>query len=495
MNKCFFVVPDTFLKLAERWYTLSDIHWTKLRCNGVKTVLVIGGGITGLSAIYELQKWKREKQSDVRLILVEAAPELGGKIRTVKEDGFIMEAGADSIVSRKANHMSFIQELGLENEVVYNATGRSFLFIEGELKPIPADAVFGIPTSIESLAKSTLVSAEGKVAALQDFYTKNETFTENDSIGTFLEHFFGKELVEKQIAPVLSGVYSGELSNLTIASTLPYLLDYKDEYGSIIKGFSINKEKFQSGGEKKFLSFKDGLGSLIDAFERELEDVEVIKNAKINKIEKVNNCYQVSLVNHEVIEVDHAILSIPHTEAVTLFHGPELEKEFAQLKNSSMISVYVGFDVPDHVLPLDGTGFIKANSDEITCNACTWTSRKWKHTSKTGNLLVRLFYKSSHPSFASLKEMQEHELLQVALADLKKSLGIKAEPVASVVTNWSDCMPNYLITHPQTVKALESKMDELYPGILLAGCSYYGVGIPDCIENGENVARKMVSYL
>lgn len=461
----------------------------------MKTVLVIGGGITGLSAMYELQKWKKENQSEVRLILVEASSQLGGKIRTIKDNEFIMEAGADSIVSRKANHMSFIQELGLEDEVVYNATGRSFLFTEGELKPIPADAVFGIPTSIESLAKSTLVSAEGKVEALQDFYTKNETFTKNDSIGAFLEHFLGKELVEKQIAPVLSGVYSGELGNLTIASTLPYLLDYKEEYGSIIKGFSINKEKFQSGGEKKFLSFKNGLGLLIDRFEQELKDVEIIKNAKTNKIEKINNCYHVSLINHEVIEADHVVLSIPHTEAVKLIADQELEKEFNRLKNSSMISVYIGFDVPDHMLPLDGTGFIKANSDEITCNACTWTSRKWKHTSKTRNLLVRLFYKSSDPSFSALKEMSEQELLQVALADVKKSLGIKAEPVASIVTNWSDCMPNYLITHPQTVKTLESKMGEQYPGILLAGCSYYGVGIPDCIENGENVARKVVSQL
>ncbi|MCQ6276999.1 protoporphyrinogen oxidase [Bacillus sp. V3B] len=461
----------------------------------MKTVLVIGGGVTGLSAMCELQKWKKENQSDVRLILTEASSELGGKICTVKDAGFIMEAGADSIVARKANHMSFIRELGLEQEVVYNATGRSFLFTEGELKPIPADSVFGIPTSIESLAKSTLVSAKGKVEALQDFYTKNESFTKNDSIGTFLESFFGKELVEKQIAPVLSGVYSGELSNLTIASTLPYLLDYKEEYGSIIKGFSVNKEKFQIGGEKKFLAFKNGLGTLIDRFEQELEDVEIVKNAVVTKIEKVNSSYHVSFKNHEVIEVDHVVLSIPDTAAIKLLHNQEIRKEFDRLKNSSMISVYVGFNVPDHVLPLDGTGFIKADSDEITCNACTWTSRKWKHTSHTGNLLVRLFYKSSHQAFSTLKEMSEEELLQVALADLNKSLGINAKPVASVVTDWSDCMPNYLITHPQTVEALESKMDELYPGILLAGCSYYGVGIPDCIENGERVARKIVSFL
>jgi protoporphyrinogen/coproporphyrinogen III oxidase len=220
----------------------------------MKTVLIIGGGVTGLSAMHELHKWKKENQSNLRLILVEASPELGGKIRTVKEDGFVMEAGADSIVARKAIGMSFIEELGLEDEVVYNDVGRSFIYSCGELKPIPTDSVFGIPASVESLAKSTLVSAEGKVEALKDFYTTNSKFTKNDSIGTFLEYFFGKELVEKQIAPVLSGVYSGELSELTIASTLPYLIDYKEEHGSIIKGLEANKKKFLGGGEKKFFS-------------------------------------------------------------------------------------------------------------------------------------------------------------------------------------------------------------------------------------------------
>ncbi|WP_394237631.1 protoporphyrinogen oxidase [Niallia oryzisoli] len=460
----------------------------------MKTVLVIGGGITGLSALFELQKWKKEHQSDVRLVLAEASDELGGKIRTIKNGEFIMESGADSIVARKAKTMSFIQDLGLESEVVYNDTGRSFIFTDGELKPIPEESVFGIPASIESLAKTTLVSAEGKVEALKDFYTKNETFTKNDSVGAFLEYCFGKELVEKQIAPVLSGVYSGNLSDLTIASTLPYLLDYKVEYGSIIKGFAANKEKFQSG-ERKFLSFKNGLSSLIDAYAHRLEDVEILKNTKAVSIEKVNGRYLVSFSNHDGLEVDHVMLCVPHSEAEKLLEDHELKQEFNRLKNSSMISVYVGFDIPDHVLPLEGTGFITADSDSISCNACTWTSRKWKHTSKTGNLLVRVFYKSSNPKYSQLLQMTESELLQFALSDLQKSLGIQAEPVVSVITDWTGTMPNYSISHPKTVKEIEDKLAISYPGIYIAGCSYYGVGIPDCIENGQRTADKIISTL
>ncbi|WP_040203466.1 protoporphyrinogen oxidase [Neobacillus jeddahensis] len=457
----------------------------------MKTVVVIGGGITGLSALYELQKWTKTNSVGVRLVLTEASNQLGGKIRTLTQNGFMMEAGADSIVARKMESMSLIEELGLEQDVVYNATGRSFIYMDGELKPIPEDAVFGIPASLESLATSSLVSAEGKVAALKDFYTKNDSFTKNDSIGSFLEYFLGTELVEKQIAPVLSGVYSGRLSDLTIASTLPYLIDYKEKYGSIIKGLEANKQQFK-GGERKFLSFQNGLSTLIDALEAKLDTVEILKNTKATKIEKVDSRYHVGLGNQDIIEADYVILSIPHTAAESLLDDPKLQHEFSGLKNSSLISVYVGFDVPDSILPADGTGFITANTEELTCNACTWTSRKWEHTSTSGNLLVRLFYKSSLPSFSSLKEMDQDELLEIALGDIRKSLGITAAPIASVVTNWTDQMPNYLITHPKSVAALESKLAADYPGILLAGCSYYGVGIPNCIENGVESARKIM---
>lgn len=461
----------------------------------MKTVLVIGGGVTGLSAMYELNKWKKENDQDIRLVLAESAEQLGGKIRTVRRGGFVIESGADSIVARKADAMNFIQELGLEEDVVYNAAGRSYIYSDGELKLIPADSVFGIPASVESLAKSTIVSAEGKVEALKDFYTKNDRFTKNDSIGDFLEHFFGKELVEKQIAPVLSGVYSGNLSDLTIASTLPQVFDYKEKYGSIIKGFEENKTVFQSGRGKKFLSFNNGLDALIDAYEERLDGTEILKNTQAVKIEKTDSGYKVDFSNGESLEPDHVVLGIPHNAAATLFDDQGLKAEFELLKNSSLISIYLAYDIPDSELPEDGTGFITANTDELNCNACTWTSRKWKHTSGSGNLLVRLFYKSSHPAFAFLKEMDEDELLKTALADIEKSLGITAEPAASEVTNWTEKMPNYLISHPQTVAALESRLSRDYPGIWLAGCSYYGVGIPDCIESGAETAMKIIENM
>ncbi|GAE05110.1 protoporphyrinogen IX oxidase, aerobic, HemY [Paenibacillus sp. JCM 10914] len=216
------------------------------------TTVVIGGGITGLSTLYYLQKERKRQAQQMNLILIEASEALGGKIRTVHEGDFIMETGADSIVSRKSNVAPLLDELQLTSRVVYNATGTSFIYTDQGLKKIPEESVFGIPLSMQALAESELVSAEGKVEALKDYYTPNKSFTKTDSLGHFLEAFLGKELVAKQIAPVISGVYSGDLYELTIASTFPFLLDYKDQYGSIMRGWRRIKQSIWERATKSF---------------------------------------------------------------------------------------------------------------------------------------------------------------------------------------------------------------------------------------------------
>lgn len=460
--------------------------------NNLKKVVVIGGGITGLSTMYYLQQLKRSLQLDMKLTLIEANSTLGGKIRSIKNGEFIMETGADSIVARKEGAAALLDELDLHDEIVHNSTGKSYIYHHNELKPIPDDTVFGIPMSKEALFSSELISEDGKNEALKDFTTENTTFTKDSSIGLFLESFLGKEMVENQIAPVLSGVYSGKLNELTIATTLPYLLDYKNQYGSIIRGLSENKARFQSSDNKKFVSFKNGLSTLIDKMESELTDVEILKGVPTTAVVRDQEQYFIQFSNHEQIEADYVVLSTPHSVAQSLLKNEELNSIFDELISSSLISVYLGFDIPDEKLPADGTGFIVPENSDLTCNACTWTSRKWEHTSKNHNLLLRLFYKNTNPEvFEHISTLSEEDLVQVALKDVEKSLGITGKPISVEVTKWLDKMPKYHLNHRKTIEALNGKLAAEYPNIILAGCSYYGVGIADCIMNGKNTARKI----
>ena len=461
----------------------------------MKKAVVIGGGITGLSAMHYLERMKKQHGLELELELIEKEEELGGKIRTVKKEGFTMEVGADSIVARHASVLPLIEELGLEEQMVYNGTGISYLYTDNQLYAIPKNTVFGIPMDREALMSSTLVSQQGKERALQDFESVNDRFTKDSSIGEFLEAFLGTELVDRQIAPVLSGVYSGSLRELTLASTLPYLIDYKNDYGSIIKGFEAHKESFQGAANKKFISFGGGMADLIDRLEEQMETALVRKGVETNSLEKQGGRYKLNFSDGTSSEADFVVLAIPHQHAQALVKDEMLDEEFGQLLNSSLISVYVGYDLPDDQLPADGTGFIVTEGSDLACNACTWTSRKWPHTSEAHKLLVRLFYKSTNPVFAELQNATDEQIAEKAKADIQKSLGIEQLPSVIEVTPWNELMPNYHMGHKTAVMSLEARLSGAYPGVHLAGSSYYGVGIGACIQNGKNLAQQIATAI
>lgn len=461
----------------------------------MKTVVVVGGGITGLCTLHYLKRQAEKKNVNVRYILVEKNPYLGGKIHTTREKGFIMEDGADSMVARYPAVRKLIEELDFESELVYNETGISYIYTNNELHAIPQGSIFGIPMDEESLKSSTLISEEGKERVLKDAEIPNTKFTKESSIGEFLEYFLGEEIVHKQIAPVLAGVYSGDLYQLSLANTLPYLIDYKNEYGSIMKGFEANREHFEREANKKFISFRNGLDSIITRLEQLLPEVEFHKNIATKKIEKHSEYYEVVLENNEHIKADFVVLAVPNQVVKQLLTDDELQLHLEKFTEASAITMYLGFHISDSVLPKDGTGFIVSHNNDLVCDASTWTSRKWKHTSQNGNLLVRVFYKSSNPRYNELVVMSEEELTEVALEDIRKSINIQEKPVVVNVTKWIDAMPRYDKNHNEALQVVVNQIEEKYPNLFIAGCSYFGVGIGACIENGKETAEKIMNRI
>ena len=460
----------------------------------MKTVAVVGGGITGLCTMHYLKRQMQEKGIEAQLVLIERNGYLGGKIHSEHEGGFIMETGADSIVARHPGVLELVRELGFESELVYNETGISYIHTNNVLHAIPAGSTFGIPMSIDSLKASTLISEEGKERALKDLEMPNPGFTKESSIGEFLEYFLGEEIVRKQIAPVLAGVYSGDLYQLSLASTLPYLVDYKNDYGSIIKGFEANRQQFEKAANKKFISFQNGLSSLIDRLEESMPEVTFMKNTAVHSISKEGDRYQVE-TDGEAITADVVVLAVPNATVQRVLSDQTLEKNLSRFTTASAITLYLGFDVPDSILPADGTGFIVSHNSDLVCDASTWTSRKWKHTSKDGNLLVRLFYKNVNPRYEELAAMTDEELVKVAQQDVKRSLGIEEEPNVVNVTKWINQMPRYDLAHNEALGCIVEDLAERYPSLLLAGCSYFGVGIGACIQNGRKTAEQIIEAL
>lgn len=206
-----------------------------MRVSGEKRkVAVVGGGITGLAAVYYLQKEAREKGYPLEVVLIEASHRLGGKIQTMRKDGFIIERGPDSFLARKKSFGILAEDLGIDDQLVSNATGQAYVLVGDELHPIPGGSVMGIPTQIAPFVTSGLFSWSGKFRAAGDFVLPKSSVVGDQSLGQFFRRRFGGEVVENLIEPLLSGIYAGDIDKLSLQSTFPQFHELEQKRKSVV---------------------------------------------------------------------------------------------------------------------------------------------------------------------------------------------------------------------------------------------------------------------
>jgi len=461
-----------------------------------QTITVIGGGITGLSAAYYLQKEIRQKSLPYTVKLIEASSRLGGKIKTMKRDGFTIEQGPDSILSRKKPAMKLIEELGLQDQTVRNATGQSFILINNKLRKMPKGAYMGVPKQVGPLVTSELVSLKGKMRALGDFILPKSKMEGDQSLGGFMRHRFGNELVDRVIDPLLSGIYSGDLDKMSLMATFPNFHQLEQKYGSLIKGLmktmpqTNNSEKKRTG---MFVSFENGLETLVHKLSDELEQNTVSLNTTVDHIEKKEQMYHILLSSGDVIQSDAIIMATQHDAIPKMFSQYDFFKTFDDIPMTSTANVVLGFDQADLKKNINGTGFLVSKTSNTRITACTWTHKKWPTTTPEGKALVRCYV--GRPDDAGIVDLSDGELTAIVLKDLKKTLKIKAKPEFNIVTRWKNARPQYHVGHREKIADVREKVSKYTPGVFLAGSSYEGAGIPDCIGQGEKAAQEVINFI
>jgi oxygen-dependent protoporphyrinogen oxidase len=199
-------------------------------------VVIIGGGITGLSAAFSLQNQIDEQNLPVKVTLIEASDRLGGKIETIKRDGFVIERGPDSYLERKKAMTELIEKLGLSEDLVNNDTGQAYILHGKKLHPMPEGAVMGIPTKLSPFVTSGLFSLKGKARASFDLFLPKSNVQGDQSVGAFFKRRLGNEVVENMIEPLLSGIYAGNIDQISLQSTFPQFENIETKYRSLVLG-------------------------------------------------------------------------------------------------------------------------------------------------------------------------------------------------------------------------------------------------------------------
>lgn len=451
-----------------------------------KRVVIIGGGITGLTAAYYLKR----QVNNIDVILIEATDRLGGKIDTLKKDGFTIERGPDSFLERKVDAKQLIEDLGLDGELVRNATGQAFILSNDRLHPIPKGSKMGIPLEWKPFLSSSLFSMTGKVAAFNDLIKGRSSGEEDQSVGHFFRRRLGNQVVDRLIHPLISGIYAGDIDYLSLKATFPQFKEVEQKHKSLIKGMrQSNDGGTQNSKQGQFMTLTSGLQTVVNKLESELSD-SIHLNQRVTHIDKKNDSYVVHVEHQsEPIEADFVIMTTPHNVTEKIFSQYDFIHDFTQAKSTSVANVALAFE-KDAIENLpNGTGFVVSRKERYRITACTWTHKKWPHTTPEGHILVRAYV--GKPGDEEVLEQSNEEIEQIVLKDLQTIMEINKPPLFKVVSRWYDAMPQYTVGHIDRLEALEEKLAEHLPNIYLAGASYRGVGLPDCMKQAKTVVEQI----
>lgn len=494
-----------------------------------KTVVVIGGGITGLSTAYFLQKQAREAGITCRVLLFERDEKFGGKIETERVDGFVIEKGPDSFLARKVDALDLARDLGLEDEIVGTnpQNKKTYILHKGKLHRIPAGLNVGIPTQFVPFATTGLLSVGGKIRAGIDILLPRAKQSGDQSLGGFLARRLGDEVVDQMAEPLLAGIYAGNSRNLSLRATFPHLEALEQKHGSLILGMldqarQIKASKQRAAGsatsgtgsapsaqsgstngkkipQTMFLSFKRGLRQLVDSLEKVLGSEVLHASASVREIKNLSNIgeapkYRVVLDNGETVEADAVVVTTPTFDAAKLL-PPSFEplKTLEKIPYASVATVILAFSADSISFPLDGTGFVVPRTEGTSITACTWISSKWMHTAPEGKVLFRC-YVGRYGDEAIVDESDE-AIMQKVFHDLEQSMGVTAKPLFTRITRWRKAMPQYTVGHLDRLKSFEQEAKEQLPGLFFAGAGLSGLGVPDCIQQGKNAAKETLAFL
>jgi protoporphyrinogen/coproporphyrinogen III oxidase len=443
-------------------------------------VLIVGGGISGLSAAYYLNK------AGVRPTLVEKASHLGGVIRTSVQQGCVLEAGPDSFLAAKPEALDLIREVGLADQVIGSNDHLRITYIlkHGKLVPLPDGLMMMVPTKILPLVRTRLLSWDTKIRMGLEFLRRPPKAPLADrSVYDFLLDHYGQESIDYLAEPLLAGVYGGDPREMSVNSVLGRFVEIETKYGSLTRGVLAAPRPNGSGSGSLFRTLKNGLGQLVD----KLKDSADVLHGAVESLDRNGSGFR-ARVNGNFIEADIVVLATPTGDAARLLQpsNGNLAELLQSVPYTSSVTLSLGYrkDTFDH--PLKGFGFLVPKRERKLLAACTWVGNKFSYRVPDDMVLLRCFMGGD-----ALNESDE-SLVEAAQRELRSIMGLQAAPVFHSIARWPNAMAQYTVGHSERLKQIESMVKEI-PGLHLAGNGYRGIGLPDCIKAGKEAATRITS--
>ncbi len=412
-----------------------------------RRIVIVGGGITGLAAAFEL-----ERTTDAAIDLYEASDRLGGKLRTEHVGDLLIEHGPDCFFSRKPGALELVRDLGLEGELIEPEAGEFGMLVKGVLHRVPRGLVALNAPDPDAIRNAPFLSEEGKARALDP----QDVPEPDPSIRAFFTARYGAEFSRLVAEPLLAGTHGGDPGRLSMKALYPAYLNPSPAKSPVDSPASEAVTPASPRAGATFLSFREGMRTLVDGLEAALRRTHIHLGRPTEALPRA----------------DRVLLAIPSNRAASLLPNVGLET----IAHRSSAIVTLAFRRADVGLSLDGTGFLVPPSESSSITGATWSSAKWSHRAPDDQVLLRVFLRGADDFMPPLREL----------------LGLQGEPLLRQTDRWTDALPQYEVGHLDRIDEIERRLPD---NVFLAGTSYRGVGVPDCLRQGRDIARRIAQTL
>jgi oxygen-dependent protoporphyrinogen oxidase len=463
----------------------------------MKRVAIIGGGISGLSAAYAIEE-KRRSGAPVEYVMFESSPRLGGVLVTDRVDGCLVEAGPDSFLTEKPWAADLCGKIGLGDQLIgsNDADRKTYIVVKNKLVVMPDGLMFMVPTKILPTVFSSLFSLRTKMRMAAEWFHPPHKAEVDESVAEMVERHYGAEMVDLLADPLLSGVYGGEASQLSVRAVLARFADMEAKYGSLGRGILAARKKISAANAPArplFSSLKDGMQQMVDALVARLYANALKTSSPVQSVIPQESGWTVS-AGYQSDHFDAVIVATPtHAAAAVLQEANEnLARDLGDIKYSSSVTVTLGYDEKVRRSLPPGFGFLVPRSAGHRMLAATFVHNKFPHRAPEDHAIVRCFLGGARDE--RILESSEEEILAIVRNELRQIITLNADPLFARVYKWKSAMAQYSVGHLERLQRIESLRQKL-PGLALAGNGYNGIGVPDCVRSGAEAAGKILAEM
>ena len=471
-------------------------------------VAVVGGGVAGLSAALALA----ENPGVGRVTLLEASPRVGGKLAVAEVAGLAVDTGADVVLARRPEALSLLAAAGLDSDVVHPATTDLSVLVEGALRDLPSDTVMGVPTDLTTLARAQILDPVALARLPLDHVLPRTELDDEVSVGQYVGGRLGRQVVDRLVAPLLAGVYAGDVDRLSLRATIPGLYAAATADRSLLA--AARAVRAGTGDGPRFAGLVGGLGRL----PRQLADrlralgVDVRLGATVRGLCRGPAGWRLvvgSAADPVELEVDAVVLAVPAGPASRLLSQVALgaSVHLAEVEYASVATVALAYptrELADPELaaaggpgPLPGSGFVVAADEPRRITGAIYCSGKWDWMARAAGNAGLTVYRVAMGRRGDVDVLQREdaELADLAHRELAFVLRAgRAAPVAAHVTRWGGALPQYDLGHVGRVVAIRESVGGV-PGLAVCGAAYDGTGVAACVASGERAARDVLAGL